>query len=183
MDKRDLGRLMACPWPVLISAQIVILAAIIALGWLTLLRHEWDAVVRLRMDVVQCERRVLELRRWRTAAPAAARLDRDIQRMSRQLAWYETMRRDPGAVIGILRPGSNGTFGWKEHEHNGESATARDWTIAVTTDYPSLEAMMRDLATQSGGRALRALRIARRDRFLQVEFTLAQTIGSGARYD
>src|SRR5476649_2156793 len=99
MDKLRPGRLLACPWPALLAGQVIILAAFIALGWWTLLRHERDASARLRADVEQCERRVLELRRQRAAAPNRARLDRDIQRMSRQLAIHEAMRCDPAAVI------------------------------------------------------------------------------------
>ena len=183
MDKPGLTRLMAYPWPALLLGHASILAALIALGWVTLLRHERDVCVRLRADIAQCERQVCESRRLQATTPTRAHLDREIRQMSRQLATYDTLSRDPGAVIAMLQPDSTGTFGWQAREHHVDGTTARDWTLSVITDYASLGAMMSNLAAQSGGRAVRALRIERTDRWLRVEFTLAQTLDGGAQHE
>ncbi|MEA9390897.1 hypothetical protein SJI19_10130 [Acerihabitans sp. TG2] len=183
MDKPGFRRLMAYPWPALLVGQAIILASFMTLVWVTLLRHERDASVRLRADIARCERQVDDYRRLRATVPTRVQWDRDIQHMSRQLAMYDSLRQDPGAVIAMLQPDNTGTFGWQMREHHGDGSAARDWIISVTTDYASLNAMMRKLAVHRGGRTVRALHIARSDRHLQVEFTLAQSLDDGGRYE
>ncbi|WP_413736732.1 hypothetical protein ACL2XP_00865 [Sodalis sp. RH21] len=170
MNNAWVWRWLARPWWVLAAAQ----AAVVTLPMAAILRHGQGQVAQLRGEIERSENVLRQHRRAQAAFPDAQRLDGDIARMTRQLAAYDTLRRDPGALIAAIRPGDGGKIAWHAAP-DGQHPAPCHWSVVVVTDYRGLCRTLQNLAALGGGRTLRSLDVTPREGRLRVEFTLALT--------